>query len=72
MKLTKKEYIVKYLCDKQHTLIRTTKHRFVFYTYCNDFVLKVTKDETMNLIKIEKISLIKAISQLVRNFNQLK
>ena len=72
MKLTKKEYIVKYLCDKQHTLIRTTRNRFIFYTYRNDFVLKVTKDETMNEMKREKISLMKAINQLVRNFNQFK
>lgn len=69
--MTRKDYIVKYLCDKQHTLTRTTKKYFISYKKYNDFVLKVTKDETFTEIKREKISEINAIKQLIHNFKQL-
>lgn len=70
--MTRKEYIVKYLCDKQHTIWRTTSKHYMTYTLCNEFVLKVTKDVEMNVVKKEKLTVRNAIEQLVRNFNQIK
>ena len=69
--MTRKEYVVKYLCDKQHTIYRTTSKHYILYTNCNDFVLKITKDVEMNVVKKEKLTLRSAIEQLVRNFNQI-
>lgn len=75
MELTRKKYIVRCLCDKRQTIIRMTKRYYISYKMYDsidgNFVVVSKTDESGNLIKTEKVSVMTAINQLVRNFNQI-